>query len=90
MEPVTEVPSPKEKFRAFVSGEMMCLINESGTVGSPMRLTGSGLATLVWRGTDAAWVARGFEEPATPEQIAAAREFLEQMKTPPPPAVAAS
>ncbi len=83
MEPVTEVPSPKEKFRAFISGDMMCLINESGTVGSPMRVTASGLATLVWRGEAAVWVARGFEEVATPEQIAAARDFLEQMKAPP-------
>ena len=46
-----------------------------GRIGAPGLLTEKGLAMLVWRGTDAWFVAHDFEQAATSEQIAAIRRF---------------
>lgn len=47
-----------------------------GNVGAPRLLGGpSGFAALVWRGGAPWFVARGFEQPATAEQVSAIRSF---------------
>jgi hypothetical protein len=49
--------------------------NAFGSAGSPGLITENGFAALVWRGEQAWFVARGFEQPATEEQVAALRKF---------------
>ncbi len=46
-----------------------------GAVGIPGLLTRKGFAALLWRGDRAFFVAKGFEEPATEEQVASLRKF---------------
>jgi hypothetical protein len=52
-----------------------------GGVGSAGILTGSGFAALIRRGSRAYFVAKGFEQEAEPEQVAALRNFSEDLKT---------
>ena len=51
-----------------------------GGVGAAGLLTEHGLSVLVWRGPQAFFVARGHEQPATPEQIAALRQFASDLQ----------
>ncbi len=46
-----------------------------GNIGAPGLLTDHGFAALVWRGEQAYFVARGFEQAASPEQVDRARQF---------------
>jgi len=52
-----------------------------GSVGSPALVTENGLAMLVWRGESAFFVAKGHEQPATPEQVDALRRFAGDLET---------
>jgi hypothetical protein len=55
--------------------------NSTGSIGAPGLLTEKGFAALVWR-TDRPWfVAKGFEEPARDEQVAAIRRFTADLET---------
>jgi hypothetical protein len=49
--------------------------NGFGKVGTAGLVTAQGLAMLVWRGEQPFFVARGFEEPATAEQVEGARRL---------------
>jgi hypothetical protein len=51
-----------------------------GGIGSAGLLIEQGLAPLVWRGPNAFFVARGFEQPATPEQIEKLKQFSADLK----------
>ncbi len=46
-----------------------------GSIGAAGLLTGRGFSALVWRGEKAFFVAKGFETPASGEQVAGLREF---------------
>ena len=46
-----------------------------GQIGSAGLITSQGLAVLVWRGTEAAFVAKGFERSATSAEVEDLRRF---------------
>lgn len=50
-----------------------------GSIGAAGILAERGLAPLVWRAGEAYFVARGFEQKATAEQVAAARKFADDL-----------
>ena len=52
-----------------------------GNIGAPGIMTEKGFACLVWRGTEAVFVAKGFEQRATAEQVIDLRTFAEDLKT---------
>ena len=51
-----------------------------GSIGSSGLLTDRGLAVLVWRGPKAFFVARGFEQEASAEQVAQLRAFAADLR----------
>ena len=51
-----------------------------GGIGSPGLLTERGFAALIRRDDEAFFVAKDFEQPATEQQVTAAREFLNIVK----------
>lgn len=52
-----------------------------GNIGAPGLLGGpSGFAALVWRGAEPWFVARGFEQPATEDQVAGIRRFAADLE----------
>lgn len=46
-----------------------------GSAGTAGLLTMSGVAPLVWRGTEAYFVAKGFEQPASAAEVESLRAF---------------
>lgn len=54
--------------------------DDFGRVGSAGMLTDSGFAALVWRGREAYFVARNFEQQATPGQIGELRQFQNDLE----------
>lgn len=51
-----------------------------GGIGASGLLTEHGFAVLIWRSEQPFFVARGFEQPATPEQIESVRAFAAELK----------
>ncbi|MEO8130224.1 MAG: hypothetical protein ABJF23_09955 [Bryobacteraceae bacterium] len=51
-----------------------------GGIGSAGLLTGKGIAPLVLRGLAPFFVAKGFEQPATPEEVDGIRRFQADLK----------
>lgn len=51
-----------------------------GGAGSPGLLTEKGFAALIWRGEEAWFVAHGFEQRATEEQMASVRRFSRDLE----------
>jgi hypothetical protein len=49
--------------------------NAFGNIGTPGLMTERGFAALIWRGDQAVFVGKGFELPATPEQVQKIRAF---------------
>ena len=52
-----------------------------GPVGSAGRLTETGFAVLVWRGEEAFFVARGYDQPASADEVTALRHFDADLRT---------
>ena len=46
-----------------------------GNIGAPGLMTERGFAALIWRGDQAFFVGKGFEQPASPEQVQKIRAF---------------
>ena len=46
-----------------------------GNIGAPGLMTERGFAALIWRGDRGFFVARGFEQAASPEQVQQIRSF---------------
>jgi hypothetical protein len=46
-----------------------------GNIGAPGLMTEHGYAALIWRGDQAFFAAKGFQQPATPEQVQQIRTF---------------
>jgi hypothetical protein len=69
-------PAQNPRFRLAYRGEMLCLIDvPANQPGSVMRMTPSGLASVVWRGETAVFVGRGFEVSVSSEALAEIRAF---------------
>jgi hypothetical protein len=68
----------------FVRDNLVALVERTpqgcGSIGSTGVWTGRGLAYLVWRQGQAFLAGKGFEQPATDEEVAAVRRFSEDLK----------
>jgi hypothetical protein len=74
-------PAQNPRFRLVYRGEMLCLMDvRANQLGSVMRMTASGLASVVWRGEAAVFVGRGFEESASADALAEIRAFEQDLK----------
>ena len=54
--------------------------NDFGNVGAPGLMTERGFAALIWRDGQAFFVTKGFEQPATPEQVQKLRAFARELE----------
>ena len=54
--------------------------NNFGNIGSPGAMTERGFAALLWRGEQAFFVGKGFEQPATAEEIQKLRAFARDLE----------
>ena len=54
--------------------------NNFGNIGSPGAMTERGFAALVWRGEQAFFVGKGFEQPATAEETQKLRAFARDLE----------
>ena len=54
--------------------------DEFGNIGAPGLMTEKGFAALVWRGGKAYFIARGFEQSATDEQVEKIRAFTDDLE----------
>ncbi len=54
---------------------------EFGSIGAGGLATEKGMAPLVWRGTQPWFVAKGFEQPATEEEIERLRSFQTDLES---------
>ena len=61
----------RDGFVAFVERREQAF----GNVGRPGLMTEQGFAALIWRGDQAFFVGKGFEQPASPEQVQKIRAF---------------
>jgi hypothetical protein len=50
-----------------------------GNIGAPGLMTDHGYAALIWRGDQAFFVGKGFEEPASREQVEKVRAFASDL-----------
>ena len=50
-----------------------------GNIGAPGLMTDRGFAALVWRGDQAFFVGKGFEQPASPDQVEKIRAFASDL-----------
>ena len=66
----------RDGFVAFVERKG----DEFGNIGAPGLMTEKGFAALVWRGGKAYFIARGFQQPATDEQIEKIRTFADDLE----------
>jgi hypothetical protein len=51
-----------------------------GNIGAPGLMTERGFAALIWRGDQAFFVAKGFEQLASPEQVQKIRAFATDLE----------
>ena len=65
----------RDGFVAFVERRAEPPENPFGNIGSPGLMTERGFAALVWRGEQAIFVGKGFEQPASAEQVQQIRSF---------------
>ncbi|MCS6952831.1 MAG: hypothetical protein NZM33_08225 [Bryobacteraceae bacterium] len=72
----THVLCEREGFAALVARREDAL----GPAGSTGLLTPRGFAALVWKQEGAVFVAKGWEQPATPEQVEALRRFAADLE----------
>jgi hypothetical protein len=52
-----------------------------GNIGAAGLITERGFAALIWRGDQAFFVGKGFEQPATPEQVQKIRAFASDLSS---------
>ncbi|HVT94622.1 MAG TPA: hypothetical protein VHD76_17375 [Bryobacteraceae bacterium] len=78
--PLTEIPN----HFVFERRGFVCLVERRessfGAIGASGVLTPKGLAVLVWRGASPYFVAKGFEQAATPEQVDMLRAFSRDLE----------
>jgi len=54
--------------------------DDFGNIGAPGLMTEKGFAALVWRGGRAFFVARGFEQAATDDQVQKIRAYADELE----------
>ncbi|MGE5645056.1 MAG: hypothetical protein ACM336_04615 [Acidobacteriota bacterium] len=68
---------------AFHRGGFVALVERTaggfGSIGSTGLLTDHGFAALVWRPSGPAFVAKGFEKPASKDEVARLRSFSDAL-----------
>ncbi len=52
-----------------------------GNIGTPGLMTERGFGALIWRGDQAFFIGKGFEQPASPEQVQLIRAFTADLAT---------
>ena len=71
-------------YSMFARDNLIALVERTaegyGSIGSTGILTDRGLAYLIWRDGQPFLSGKGFEQPATEEQVAAVRRFSEDLK----------
>jgi len=50
-----------------------------GNIGTPGLMTERGFAALIWRGDQPFFLGKGFEQPASPEQVQSIRAFASDL-----------
>ena len=65
----------RDGFVAFVERRQEAF----GNIGAPGLMTERGFAALIWRADQAFFVGKGFEQPATAEQVHAIRTFASDL-----------
>jgi hypothetical protein len=65
----------RDGFVAFVERRE----NGFGNIGAPGLMTEQGFGALIWRGEQAFFVGKGFERPATAEQVQKIRAFTSDL-----------
>lgn len=62
----------------------VCLVerreDKFGNIGAPALVTEHGFGVLVWRGAQSYFVAKGFEQPASEEQVQKLRAFAADLE----------
>lgn len=75
-------PSPKHV--VFERSGFVALVEKRedgfGEIGSAGMLVEKGFSSLIWRGGDPYFVAKGFEQPATVEQVDQLRAFQKDLQ----------
>lgn len=66
----------RDGFVAFVERKG----DDFGNIGAPGLMTEKGFAALVWRGERAFFIARGFEQVATDDQVQKIRDFADDLE----------
>ncbi|MBC7928173.1 MAG: hypothetical protein H7039_21215 [Bryobacteraceae bacterium] len=82
---INPVPMDLDHHYAFERDGFIALVerrsdNTFGRIGTAGLLTASGLAPLIWRGSQAFFRTRASEEPATPEAIELLRGFQKDLE----------
>ena len=76
--------SETRSYAMFARDNLLALVERTaagyGSIGSTGIFTERGLAYLIWRDGQAFLAGKGFEQPATDEQVAAVRRFSEDLK----------
>jgi len=76
--------SESRAYAMFARDNLLALVERTaegyGSIGSTGIFTERGLAYLIWRDGQAFLAGKGFEQPATGEQVAAVRRFSEDLK----------
>ena len=79
-----QLVSETRSYSIFARGNLIALVERTaagpGSIGGTGILTERGLAYLIWRDGQALLAGKGFELPATHEQVAAVRRFSEDLK----------
>jgi hypothetical protein len=65
----------RDGFVAFVERREQAF----GNIGAPGLMTERGFAALIWRDDQAFFLGKGFEEPASPEQVQSIRAFASDL-----------
>jgi hypothetical protein len=66
----------RDGFVAFVERREQAF----GNIGAPGLMTERGYAALIWRGDQAFFACKGFEQPASPEQVQKIRAFAADLE----------
>ena len=65
----------RDGFVAFVERREQAF----GNIGAPGLMTERGFAALIWRDDQAFFLGKGFEQPASPEQVQSIRAFASDL-----------
>jgi hypothetical protein len=70
----------RDGFVTFVERRPDTFDNAFGNIGAPGLMTERGYAALIWRGDQAFFTGKGFEQPASAEQVQQIRAFASDLE----------